>query len=46
MLATDTEKLQHRNRELAILKSIAEALNREVDVDQALHVALSCCRSV
>jgi two-component system NarL family sensor kinase len=41
MLATDTEKLQHRNRELAILKSIAEALNREVDVDQALHVALS-----
>ena len=36
-----TQELQHRNRELAILKLIAEALNREVDVDRALQVALS-----
>ncbi len=41
LLDTDTEKLQRRNRELSILKSIAEALNREVDLDRALQVALS-----
>jgi two-component system NarL family sensor kinase len=41
--ATDAgpHELQRRNRELAILKLIAEALNREVDVDRALHAALS-----
>ena len=30
---SDTEKLQRRNRELSILNTIAEALNREVDVE-------------
>jgi two-component system NarL family sensor kinase len=39
--ASTTDKLQQRNRESAILKSIAEALNREVDLDRALHVALA-----
>jgi two-component system, NarL family, sensor kinase len=38
---TATTALQRRNREFAILKSIAEALNREVDVDRALQVALA-----
>src|SRR5574341_1190839 len=38
---TDTDKLQRRSRELSILKSIAEALNREVDLDRALQVALA-----
>ena len=41
LLDTDTEKLQRRNHQLSILKSIAEALNREVDLDRALQVALS-----
>ena len=41
LLDTNTEKLQRRSRELSILKSIAEALNREVDLDRALQVALS-----
>jgi two-component system, NarL family, sensor kinase len=35
-----TEKLKQRNRELSILNAIAEALNREVDLNQALHTAL------
>jgi two-component system NarL family sensor kinase len=38
---TNTLKLQRRSRELAIVKSIAEALNREVDLDRALQTALS-----
>ena len=38
---TNNAKLQRRNREFAILKSIAEALNREVDLNRALQVALS-----
>jgi two-component system NarL family sensor kinase len=37
---SDTDKLERRNRELSILNSIAEALNREVDVTQALRTAL------
>jgi two-component system NarL family sensor kinase len=37
---SDTEKLQRRNRELSILNTIAEALNREVDLQQALYTAL------
>jgi two-component system, NarL family, sensor kinase len=37
---SDTEKLTQRNRELSILNAIAEALNREVDLNQALHTAL------
>ena len=39
--ASDTTQLQQRNRELAILKTIAEALNREVDLNQALDAALA-----
>jgi len=35
------ETLRRRNRELSILNSIAEALNRSVDLDQALKAALS-----
>jgi two-component system NarL family sensor kinase len=37
---TDTEKLQRLNRELSILNTIAQALNREVDLDQALNTTL------
>jgi two-component system, NarL family, sensor kinase len=36
-----TQKLQRRNRELSILNSIAEALNREVDLPRALHTTLA-----
>jgi two-component system NarL family sensor kinase len=39
--ATDTEKLQKRNRELVILNAIADALNRPVDLGQSLGVALA-----
>ena len=39
--ASDNAKLQRRNRELLILNAIAEALNREVDVAQALTTALA-----
>jgi two-component system NarL family sensor kinase len=35
------ETLRRRNRELSILNSIAEALNRSVDLEQALQAALS-----
>lgn len=38
---SDTTKLHRRNRELSILNTIAQALNRSVDLDQALHVALA-----
>src|SRR5450759_2148493 len=38
---SDTEKLKRRNRELSILNAIAEALNHEVDLSQALQVALA-----
>lgn len=34
-------RLQQRNRELSILNAIAEALNREVDLSQALHSVLA-----
>lgn len=37
---TDTDKLKRRNRELYILSTIAEALNREVDLDRSLQTAL------
>jgi two-component system NarL family sensor kinase len=40
-LESDAEKLQRRNRELSILNAIAEALNRSVDLDQALRAALA-----
>jgi two-component system NarL family sensor kinase len=38
---SDAEKLRQRNRELSILNKIAEALNREVDLTQALQTALA-----
>lgn len=41
MTETDTDKLRRRNRELSILNTIAEALNREVDLDQSLRTALA-----
>jgi two-component system NarL family sensor kinase len=37
----DAEKLRQRNRELSILNTIAEALNREVDLTQALNAVLA-----
>ena len=37
----DTERLQRRNRELSILNAIAQALNREVDLNRALQTALA-----
>ena len=37
---SDTDRLEERNRELAILNTIAEALNQEVDLSQALNTAL------
>lgn len=38
---SDAEKLRVRNRELSILNSIAEALNRTVDLNEALRIALA-----
>jgi two-component system NarL family sensor kinase len=38
---TDAEKLSQRNRELTILNSIAQALNRSVEVTEALRAALA-----
>lgn len=35
------DELQARNRELSILNTIAEALNREVDLSRALHTVLA-----
>lgn len=40
-LESDTEKLRQRNRELFVLSRIAGALNREVDLEQALQTALA-----
>jgi two-component system NarL family sensor kinase len=37
---SDTVKLRRLNRELMILNAIADALNREVDLEQALHTVL------
>jgi two-component system NarL family sensor kinase len=39
-MLSNAEKLKRRNQELSILNTIAEALNREVDLDQALQTAL------
>lgn len=41
MPPSNTDKLRRRNRELSILNAIAEALNREVDLNHALHAALA-----
>lgn len=38
---TDAQELEQRNRELVILNAIAQALNREIDLDQALQSALA-----
>lgn len=38
---TEAEKLQQRNRELSILNTIAQTLNRQTDLAQALQAALS-----
>ena len=38
---SDAELLQQRNRELAILNSIAQVLNGSVDLDTALRAALA-----
>lgn len=38
---TASEELRHRNRELAILKAIIEALNRAIDVKNALENSLA-----
>jgi two-component system NarL family sensor kinase len=38
---SDAEALTRRNRELTILNVIAQALNREVDLSQALHTTLA-----
>lgn len=38
---SDAEQLKQRNRELAILNAIAQALNRSVDLDQALQTTLA-----
>ncbi len=35
------QELQRLNRELSILNSIAQALNREIDLDRALHTVLA-----
>lgn len=40
-MTSDTDQLKRRNRELSILNTIAEALNREVDLSRALDAALN-----
>ncbi|MBC8144991.1 MAG: GAF domain-containing protein, partial [bacterium] len=40
-MSTDADKLRQRNRELEILNVIAEALNRPVELEESLRVALS-----
>ena len=37
---TDSNALAQRSRELSILNTIAEGLNREIDLDRALHTTL------
>lgn len=41
MSETNADKLKRRNAELAILNSIAQALNRSVDLDEAVQTALA-----
>jgi two-component system NarL family sensor kinase len=40
-MATNADKLKRRNAELAILNTIAQALNRSVDLDEAVQTALA-----
>ena len=39
--SSESEQLQQRNRELSILNTIAQELNRSVDLNQALRAALA-----
>ncbi len=41
MIDSDAARLRRRNRELSILNSIAQALNRLIDLDAALQTALA-----
>ncbi len=41
MTNPDAAKLRRRNRELSILNTIAQALNRSVDLAESLHAALA-----
>jgi len=38
---SNAQQIQQRNRELVILNEVAQALNRQVDLEQALEAALS-----
>ncbi len=38
---SDTQLVQQRNRELAILNEVAQELNRQIDLEQALQTTLS-----
>lgn len=38
---SDTDKLERRNRELSIINTFAQALNSEIDLNQALNTALA-----
>jgi two-component system NarL family sensor kinase len=40
-IETNADKLKRRNAELAILNTIAQALNRSVDLDEAVQTALA-----
>ncbi|MDX1417931.1 MAG: GAF domain-containing sensor histidine kinase [Candidatus Promineifilaceae bacterium] len=40
-MTSDTEQLRRRNRELSILKTISEELNRSIELDQALQTVLA-----
>jgi two-component system NarL family sensor kinase len=40
-VTTDADKLRQRNRELEILNTIAQALNRPIELEEALSVALA-----
>lgn len=40
-IQSDTERLKQLNRELSILTSVAEAWNRQVDLNQALNTVLA-----
>ncbi|MBZ0307685.1 MAG: GAF domain-containing protein, partial [Anaerolineae bacterium] len=40
-MLTDTQKLERRNHELLILNTIAEALNRELNINAAVNVVLA-----
>lgn len=40
-MLSDTEKLQRRNHELSILNTVAEALNREMNLNTAVYTVIS-----